>query len=373
MSEIRILKVFMIMPFEEEFFKVYEELNGKLGDKYEFSNAEAENNQQNILSDIIPPLFNADVVIADLTGTNPNVMYELGLAHCFKKKTIMITQDALSDLPFDLKQYRAKNYSTHFVKISELIDYVKTNLEGVEAGTVLFSNPVLDYYGVNEIEDFLIPQSEEIIEIESIDEKGFLDFISELEEDGDNLTNCIESIIQNLNSMTSTIDHSAQEIGRVNKTGGSGTVSFVRKETKKVAKSIEEFSSILSEGSKKIYSLWDRIEANSFGLIENPYTHSEGNKENLIAYLRSINNMKEGIIGSRESIIGFKQASLANIGVERSLNQAIRFLDNDLQEFLDNMDRISISVDKIINKGRTVLDDGEYDQVFITVVDEGDA
>ena len=84
-------KVFVIMPFQEEFFEVYEMLKMKFSDRFEFSNAGDEANQQNILKDIIQPIFEADVVIADLTGLNANVMYELGLAHSFNKKTIVIT------------------------------------------------------------------------------------------------------------------------------------------------------------------------------------------------------------------------------------------------------------------------------------------
>ena len=80
------------------------------------------------MRDIIEPIYKADVVIADLTGLNPNVMYELGIAHTFNKKTIIITKDDLSKLPFDLKQYRAKDYSIHFKKFAELIEYLKVNM-----------------------------------------------------------------------------------------------------------------------------------------------------------------------------------------------------------------------------------------------------
>lgn len=61
-------KVFVIMPFQEEFFEVYEMLKMKFSEKFEFSNAGDETNQQNILKDIIQPIFESDVVIADLTG-----------------------------------------------------------------------------------------------------------------------------------------------------------------------------------------------------------------------------------------------------------------------------------------------------------------
>jgi len=121
-------KVFVIMPFQDEFFEMYEMLKIKFADRFDFSNAGDEANQQNILKDIIQPIYEADIIIADLTGLNANVMYELGLAHSFNKKTIVIKKDDLSKLPFDLKQYRAKDYDTHFKKFAELLDYLEVGL-----------------------------------------------------------------------------------------------------------------------------------------------------------------------------------------------------------------------------------------------------
>lgn len=55
--------VFVIMPFQDEFFEVYEMLKIELSEKYEFTNAGDEGNQQNILRDIIEPIYKADVAI----------------------------------------------------------------------------------------------------------------------------------------------------------------------------------------------------------------------------------------------------------------------------------------------------------------------
>ena len=40
-------KVFVIMPFQDEFFEVYEMLKINFADRFEFSNAGDEENQQN--------------------------------------------------------------------------------------------------------------------------------------------------------------------------------------------------------------------------------------------------------------------------------------------------------------------------------------
>ena len=45
--------VFMIMPFKDEFFEVYEMLKARFEERFEFTNAGDEGNQQNILKDII--------------------------------------------------------------------------------------------------------------------------------------------------------------------------------------------------------------------------------------------------------------------------------------------------------------------------------
>ena len=46
----------------------------------------------------------ADLIVADLTGRNPNVFYETGYAHALNKRVILLTQRA-EDIPFDLKDY----------------------------------------------------------------------------------------------------------------------------------------------------------------------------------------------------------------------------------------------------------------------------
>ena len=51
----------------------------------------------------------ADVVIADVTGGNPNVMYELGLRHTLHKSTIQIGE--YGKLPFDISVIRTLQFS----------------------------------------------------------------------------------------------------------------------------------------------------------------------------------------------------------------------------------------------------------------------
>lgn len=77
-----------------------------------------------ILDDILKMIMDADIVVADLTGFNANVMYELGIRKAVKGKCICIIKDEnLSNLPFDIVQLRTIPYK--FDSISGVEDFKK--------------------------------------------------------------------------------------------------------------------------------------------------------------------------------------------------------------------------------------------------------
>jgi nucleoside 2-deoxyribosyltransferase len=62
-----------------------------------------------ILEDIWQGLNAADFVIADITGRNPNVLYELGIAHTLAKPVLILSKEA-ADIPIDLATRRVILY-----------------------------------------------------------------------------------------------------------------------------------------------------------------------------------------------------------------------------------------------------------------------
>lgn len=350
-------KVFVIMPFSDDFFESYEMLKEHFDEEFEFSHAGDEDNQQNILVDIIQPIYDSDIILADLTGLNPNVMYELGIAHSFNKKTIIITRDDLGKLPFDLKQYRTKDYSTHFKKFFELINYLEKNLRGAVNGSVVFSNPVSDFLDKTKIQ----PQDLFRLDDYSLEipegERGFLDFIADIEEDAAQMTDDITEISSGLENLNSKIKDCIDEINRVNETGGSGTAAFVRKQSKRAAGHISEFSKKLKQHTKSMQSLWTTIEKNTLGLLENEYASRAENKDSLIDYIKSMHGMMISIDKSDKSVVSMKETSLSILGIERSMNQSIRFLNQDLSAYLDMTGQMIKSIERIIGKSKYVIGD----------------
>lgn len=65
-----------------------------------------------ILDDIVNAIKDASIIIADISGKNPNVFYELGISHILKRNnTIMITHDDFKNIPFDIAHFRIIKYS----------------------------------------------------------------------------------------------------------------------------------------------------------------------------------------------------------------------------------------------------------------------
>jgi predicted nucleotide-binding protein len=91
-----------------------------------------------ITSDIITSLARARFIIADISGSNPNVMYEVGIAHTLGRQVILITDES-TDIPFDIAITRVIRYDLETVKGAEdfqkrLTQTIQLLMSGTEPG-----------------------------------------------------------------------------------------------------------------------------------------------------------------------------------------------------------------------------------------------
>lgn len=108
------LQCFIVMPFGDESLQiVYEDfikpvleqdcsLQVERGDDVFGSDV--------VMDDIRSSIEAADLVIADLTGKNANVFYEVGICHALEKPVLLLAQ-SMEDVPFDLRHRRVLLYN----------------------------------------------------------------------------------------------------------------------------------------------------------------------------------------------------------------------------------------------------------------------
>jgi hypothetical protein len=105
-------RAFVLMPFREPYDTIYTSRIAKTAGNcgLECIRADEIYTDKTIMGNIWSGIQEAEVIIADLSDKNANVMYELGLSHALWRKTILLAQN-INDVPFDLRSLRIVLYS----------------------------------------------------------------------------------------------------------------------------------------------------------------------------------------------------------------------------------------------------------------------
>jgi len=112
MSEKELL-CFVIMPFEPELYYFYLYIKQHIQSRrpgFRCERADAQYLSKPIPDKINEYLQKADVMIADCSGSNANVFYEIGLAHALNRKVILIASDSETPIPFNLSHHEIIRY-----------------------------------------------------------------------------------------------------------------------------------------------------------------------------------------------------------------------------------------------------------------------
>ena len=91
---------------------------------YQVIRADKLPNPGKITEQIIEQLMTADLVIADLTGNNANVFYELGVRHTTDKPVIQLIQKG-GTVPFDVKVIRTLEYDLQVREAKKATEILK--------------------------------------------------------------------------------------------------------------------------------------------------------------------------------------------------------------------------------------------------------
>ena len=160
------------MPFDNTFDEVYAEIKAALK-RIDFNCLRADDIFDNrpIMSTIVSQIISSHFVVADLTNKNPNVFYEVGIAHSYRDapNVILISQN-LESVPFDLRHLPILIYDPDNLRglTSKLIKKILENKRFFEGSVVLRNKYSLKYSNEMEFEqvvDYLEGAQKEVWDV----------------------------------------------------------------------------------------------------------------------------------------------------------------------------------------------------------------
>jgi hypothetical protein len=105
---------FVIMPFRAELSFLFRAIKAHV--EVAFPGVTVLRGDDNVLTGplldkIVDYIRQSDVIIADCSARNPNVFYELGMAHALAKPVVLITSDEVEEAPTDVRAFEFVSYS----------------------------------------------------------------------------------------------------------------------------------------------------------------------------------------------------------------------------------------------------------------------
>lgn len=120
-----------MMPFHPSFTPVYETLQ-QIAQDVGLQCYRADDIWENsaVIQDVVTLIDRSSLVICDCSTRNPNVFYEIGIAHALGREVILITQSA-EDIPFDLRHLRFVQYLNNREGLAQLATRLLPRLESL--------------------------------------------------------------------------------------------------------------------------------------------------------------------------------------------------------------------------------------------------
>ncbi len=150
------------MPFDKSFDDLYQ-LGIKAACEEAGAHCERVDEQlfdENILQRVYNQISKADLIVAEMTGRNPNVFYEVGYAHALGKRAILLTRTS-EDIPFDLKHYPHLVHQSRIAELkAELFKRVKWAIENPKDSPQFFNQTLECYVNNTKLGSMPVVESE---------------------------------------------------------------------------------------------------------------------------------------------------------------------------------------------------------------------
>lgn len=338
--------VFVLMPFTAEFDRIYQKLIVPPFEDSGFSvfRADTLSNQQNILRDIVSGIATSDLVVADLTGINANVMYELGIAHALDKRVVMLTQ-ALETVPFDLRAYRIIKYSVSFDQADDLSTELKNIASKLKTGHISFGNPVSDFIGSR----LNVIASESVEQVQP-DDRTLIDLLLLANGASEKFNDALLSIEPTLDELVKSVQGHLEESARRRLVGNRArhSVAEMANFGKLIAQEFDKATSSLSQVPREIGKAIDELEDVSLAMFSTEFMELTLGPDNLATTRTTFAQLDSASQGGTAMIQSVLEQIHPLRKISKELNRALKSNMEWWNELKIQFERVSSISNRVI-------------------------
>lgn len=348
-----IKRSFVLMPFAEELSDVYRYLiaDALTSAGYDVNRADDVLSQNNILSDIVSGIVSSDLIVADLTGANPNVYYELGIAHALNKNVILLTQD-INEIPFDLRSYRVISYGLHFAKMNQAKEELCKLASGAIKGNLPFGNPVKDFRGKNQNLSENLNSNSNLFEEDSETDYGLLDYRVKLEDGLEDLSKIVSEVGSSLGSeVNPEITRSTERLS-----SGKHSSKQQRNIVRDLAEHLQKYGAFIKPHNERYRNILNEVESNLEFILGGQSEVNAWAANDLKDFIEVLSGLEESASAGRRGFASLIETMDALPKIEKDFNRAKIFMATELKDFVSNIDQTIAVISRATRMGKFLLE-----------------
>jgi hypothetical protein len=368
------------MPFANDFTEVYEQFFRPCLEEAGFAVSRADDltNQRSIMHDVVAGLLESDLVVADLTDANPNVYYELGIAHAGHRRVVLLTQ-GVGEVPFDLQGYRLIPYDTHFARIKAAWKKLHEIAAAARNQEAEFGSPVSDYHAARgrrraghspssesvPVTEFSpgepgeAKQQAKQPESSSDDEPGQIDLIVESEQGFEKVSSILTELTERTKAIGQATEETTRRITVLKDREEKGWPREVRQVTRELGATLADYGTFVAarnaDYDENLATLSDRLEAL---LVNANYEENEA-RMGLESFLGTLTEMEAQARGALTNVLGYAEAVKGTRKAERQYRVAADLVVRELGRFADNLSQTISMIVRIRDIGQQILFGGQ--------------
>ena len=333
------LFAFVIVPSRDEFIEFYTDvlLPALESAGYQVQRAENVFDQQNSLKDAVLNIYRANIIVADLTIPNANVVYELGIAQGLMKPTILITQ-RMERVPFDLRSYRVLEYSLHYKRVEEFKAKLRDLAEQHKTGLIDYGNPVMDFIPnlvsgtsaekllVDEIEvsqNGTAPHDQKVPNEANKERPKILEFALEAVQAMDQINGGVKRVSETTADFTQQLNDQTANIKSIRARGVSGDPKELRDVLNATAEEMETYATNTESEIPTLRSSWERLLKSTTDLIAAVSIESSEDREAANLFAGQMQALQGTVNNGVSELARLKEAIVRTPNISKNLNRAI--------------------------------------------------